>query len=238
MTEHCSSKVTLPLLSVIGEDSSETFFNTQYNEAYHSKIGPILEAEHKFVKPSCLKELLTNKKKIEILDLFFGLGYNTGIALDYTHKISNSPDINFIAIEKDIEIINKIKYLQVPDWYIKWQNLLSNLSRGLSWQTPTTIYFENNSITLHLDNVFNLIDKLPKRQFDIIFFDPFSHKTTPEFWEESFLSKVFNLLADNGTLTTYSGLKRVEKLATDLGFKTKRVQAIGRKKHSLCIERG
>ena len=44
----------LPLLPLIGEDGSQSFFNTKYNEAYHSKIGPITEAIHKFIEPLCI----------------------------------------------------------------------------------------------------------------------------------------------------------------------------------------
>ncbi len=217
------------LISFIGEDNAESFFNSQYNEAYHSRVGPLIEAEHKFVKPTSIKELILNNKKVKILDLFFGLGYNTGFALDYAYKVRELPHIEIIGVERDLEILNKIKELNVPSWYKKWKCLLQDLSENQS------ITFENTTIQLYKEDIFNLIEKLPKKYFDVIFFDPFSHKVAPMFWEDNFLISVFNLLGKNGTLTTYSGLKRVEKLACDLGYKTERIEPLGRKKHSLKI---
>lgn len=218
------------LHSLICEDGAETFFNIEVNEAYHSKIGPLIEAKHKFVEPSSLKELLLQGKKVKILDLFFGLGYNTGVALDFAHKMIQLPQIEITAVENDPKIINKIKELKVPDWYEKWKTILSKLAYN------NHIKSENISIKLHLNNIFEIIDKLPKGYFDVIFFDPFSHKRTPEFWENDFLASVFKMLSANGTLTTYSGLKRVDELARNLGYKTENTEPIGRKKPSLLIK--
>lgn len=223
----------LPLLPLIGEDGSQSFFNTKYNEAYHSKIGPITEAIHKFIEPLCIEEFLLNKSRIKILDLFFGLGYNTGIFLDTAYKITDLPIVEITAIEQDIEIIKQIKNLVVPKWYLRWKELFMKLESKNS--ILQKVECENVKITLHLENIFNMTDKLTKNYFDIILFDPFSHKVSPEFWSDSFLNFVFKLLAKGGKLSTYSGLKRVEKLAIELGYRTKRITPIGRKKNSLLI---
>ena len=231
MISTCREEINSSLHCIICEDGSQTFFNTKYNEAYHSKIGPITEARHKFVNPSCLEELIAENKKVRILDLFFGLGYNTGITLDTAYKISNNPQIEIVAIEKDIEIIRKIQDLEVPDWYKKWRDFLGGITNQI------TSSHENISITLCLECIFNAIEKLPNEYFDIIYFDPFSHKVTPEFWTDNFLKSVFKLLTQGGTLTTYSGLKRVAKLACEEGFIVRQIEPIGRKKNSLAIVR-
>ena len=224
---HCTEN----LVPLISEDGSQTFFNQKINESYHSKIGAVTEAEHKFVKPSCLFDLLSNDKEIKILDLFFGLGYNTGVAIDYAYKTISSPKLEILGVEADEGILNLIGDIQIPDWYRKWQELLSSLVK------EKEIDYENIKMKLLVNDIFKLIDKLPKNYFDVIFFDPFSHKVTKEFWDDKFLSDIFNLLKKGGTLTTYSGLKRVEKLALDLGFSIKRVEPLGRKKHSLVVVR-
>lgn len=214
----------------IGEDGAQSFFNTEYNEAYHSRIGPIKEAEHKFVKPSALNELILKNKKVKILDLFFGLGYNTGVALHCAYETAGLPSVEIVAVEKDPQIIQQIKELTVPEWYSKWQALLSKLDQ------KSSLSFDNVKIELYLDCVFNVINKLPQKYFDVIFFDPFSHKTAPRFWTDDFLTSVFKLLSNGGTLTTYSGLKRIASLANTLGLTAKQVEPIGRKKGSLLIE--
>lgn len=216
------------LVPIFCPDDSQTFFNTTFNESYHSKVGALAEAEHKFAIPS--KELLeeSDSRLIKILDPFFGLGYNTGAALKLVHELCNSPKIEITAIEKDIEIVKEIKNIKVPDSYKKWQDLLKSF--------PENKLIELNSIKVNLfiDDIFNVIDNLNK--FDLIFFDPFSYKVAPDFWSDDFLLKIFNLLLPKGRLTTYSGLKRVEKLAINNRFNVIKIPALGKKNHSLCIE--
>lgn len=217
-------------IPVFCPDNSQTFFNTSFQESYHSKVGAVIEAEHKFVKPC--EDILKNaeNKKIRILDPFFGLGYNTGVALDLAYKICKNPHIEIIAIEKDIEIVKEIKNIEVPDSYKQWKDLLK------CFPAKDYIEFEGVKINLFIEDIFSSIPKLQKHSFDIIFFDPFSYKVAPDFWSDDFLLKIFCLLSPGGKLTTYSGLKRVEKLATENGFHIMRVPALGKKTHSLCIK--
>jgi len=216
--------------SIFCPDGAQTFFNSEFQEAYHSKIGPITESLHKFVKPceSILKRSFS--REVKILDLFFGLGYNSGVAIDFIYNLGTNPNICITAIEKDKNIIEKIREITVPEGYIKWKELLQNLDQR------DYIEYEKIKIKLILDDIFNALKSLENNTYDIIFFDPFSFKVAPQFWTEEFLLSVFKLLSKGGRLTTYSGLKRVEKLATDNGFNVIRVDAIGRKTHSLCIE--
>lgn len=218
------------LIPILCPDNSQTFFNTSFQESYHSKVGATLEAKHKFVTP-CESILADSQsRKIKILDPFFGLGYNTGIALDLACKVCKNPLIEVTAVEKDVEIIKEISNIQVPSNYKKWQAFLKPF--------PETNHIELKGIKINLfiDDIFNLISEFKKKSFDIIFFDPFSYRVAPEFWEENFLLKIFDLLLPGGKLTTYSGLKRVEKLAIENGFNVTRIPALGRKTSSLCIE--
>lgn len=161
--------------------------------------------------------------------MFFGLGYNTGVCLDFAYKTVNNPNLEITAVEKDFDIICRIKDLEVPKHYKQWQNFLSGLTEN------SCLNFEKISIELHLGNVFDIRNKLKEKSFDVIFFDPFSHKVAPEFWTNDFLISIFSLLDIGGILTTYSGLKRVEALALENNFAVKRISALGRKKHSLSI---
>ncbi len=210
-------------------DESQTFFNTEFNESYHSHIGPVTESFFKFVNPceDILKH--SSNKKIKILDLFFGLGYNSGIAINHSYTLSQSPNLEIVGIENDISILKEIKNIKVPDNYRFTRKILQDCSE------KSEINFGNVRLNILIGDVFSFLNKLEQNTYDIIFFDPFSYKTAPEFWEENFLLQVFKMLTPGGKLTTYSGLKRVEKLALDNGFKVIRVPAIGRKKHSLCI---
>ena len=224
------------LQPIIGKEGAQTFFNVKVGEAYHSVIGPIIEAEHKFVKPCKFEDLISKNQKIKILDLFFGLGYNTGIALHYINKrLENetknmSPEVEILGIENDPLILKQVKNLLVPEWYTKWKNLLSELS------FHKKLEYKNISMKIIIDDVFKIIGNLQEKSFDVIFFDPFSHKTKPEFWTEAFLNKVFNLLAPGGVLTTYSSLKKLRNCANDFGLSVIEIEPVGRKKPSLALK--
>ena len=65
---------------VITKDSSITFYNEEYGETYHSVTGAVEEAYKKFAEPAL--EAVKGKNDIKILDVCFGLGYNSAAAID------------------------------------------------------------------------------------------------------------------------------------------------------------
>ena len=79
---------------IITNDSSETFFNDEFNETYHSNTGAVEESYEKFAKP-CL-EFLKDKKEINVLDFCFGLGYNSAALIELLDY-----NINIICIDND-----------------------------------------------------------------------------------------------------------------------------------------
>ena len=60
------------------EDGSIGLYNKEMNEIYHSKYGAKKEAFEKFVEPA----LILNNKQLKILDVCYGIGYNTKCALE------------------------------------------------------------------------------------------------------------------------------------------------------------
>lgn len=222
------SKNLSPIFGTL--DSSQTFFNKKYNEAYHSHVGPISEATHKFLVPSDFKNLTKKNVPIKILDPFFGLGYNTGVTLNYFLNQAKNIQAEFICIEKDREILNEIKDLKTEKDYEYIRELLSELVNKKELQ------IKNINLKLINDDIFNIINTFPTKHFHAIFFDPFSYKTTPEFWGDEFILTMLNFLTHKGILTTYSSLKRLEELAIKNSFNIIRVSPLGRKKHSLAFQ--
>ena len=80
------------------DDSSTGLYNEDVKDIYHSKTGAKKESLEKFIIPSNLyyfEEKL--KRKIEILDICYGIGYNTKTVLEYSRK----KNINITCIDKD-----------------------------------------------------------------------------------------------------------------------------------------
>ncbi len=181
------------------KDNSFTFFNEEFNETYHSVSGAIEESFEKFVKPC--KEF----KNPKILDICFGVGYNSCAALDFFENCK------ITAIEKDKEILSKIKELN-PNFknYDKIKKLEINLIIGDA----------------------RIVVKDLKEKFDIVFLDPFSPKKCPELWTLEFIKDIYNIMNKNGILTTYSCARSVRDNLVKAGFFVKDGPCIGRKSPS------
>ena len=59
------------------EDGSIGLYSFADKDVYHSKFGALTEAWEKFILPSGVDKLLKSKSEINVLDLCYGIGYNT-----------------------------------------------------------------------------------------------------------------------------------------------------------------
>ena len=64
-------------------DGSVGLYSDADNEVYHSVYGALTEAYEKFVFPANIDELLKNKSEIKLLDICYGIGYNTKAFIQY-----------------------------------------------------------------------------------------------------------------------------------------------------------
>ena len=91
------------------KDGSYTFFNKEFNQYCHSEYGAADECREKIVAP-CL-ELKDRKEKEwipKILDIGFGMGYNSAAALDLFGPC------NIIGLENNQEIIKAALTISAP----------------------------------------------------------------------------------------------------------------------------
>ena len=91
-------------------DGSPTLWNDKYEEHYHSVSGAIEEAFKKFAEPCRIKEL-SRLGKIRILDVCFGIGYNSAAAIEIAMQENNACEIEIVGIEKDPGIMREIQKL-------------------------------------------------------------------------------------------------------------------------------
>ena len=64
-------------------DGSVGLFSPSADDIYHSTYGALTEAYEKFILPSNIKNFLKENTEIKILDICFGIGYNTKSFLNY-----------------------------------------------------------------------------------------------------------------------------------------------------------
>ena len=195
------------------EDTSATYFNAEFNENYHSTVGALTEALHKFILPSKLKER-AKENTVHLLDVPFGLGYNSLCSLDQTDNISitaieyDAPPTSFLLEEEGIKET--------------WRELLLSLKEKKSYKKG------NASINLIIDDARHAL-KGTGLKFDLIFLDPFSPKKNPELWSLDFMRILYKILDKNGLLITYSSAMPVLSALKRAGFFVGQTPAVGRK---------
>ena len=63
-------------------DGSVGLYSTDFNDIYHSATGALTEAYEKFIYPVDFNNLL-QKDKIKVLDICYGIGYNSKSFLNF-----------------------------------------------------------------------------------------------------------------------------------------------------------
>ncbi len=73
----------------------------------------------------------------------------------------------------------------------------------------------------------------PGGEYDIVYFDAFAPDVQPELWTEEIFSKLFEVMAENGVLVTYSARGSVKQALRKAGFRVERLPGALGKRHML-----
>lgn len=84
------------------EDGSVGLYNNIVQDIYHSKYGALKESIEKFILPSGILDFVNHNKEVKILDICFGIGYNSKNALYFSKKSNNNIKIIIDALENDL----------------------------------------------------------------------------------------------------------------------------------------
>ena len=188
------------------DDGSYTFFSEEFQELFHSHSGAKLEAEQKFVNPCQLKVKAKHQKSLKILDVCYGLGYNSAAALEEIWSINRECNIELIALESDVNVpYQAIVYHLLKQWPSFIEDYLTQLAQNHEIQIPRL------RANLLIGDARNTIQTLYRSGFkaDAIFLDPFSPPKCPQLWTLEFIELVSGCLDHQGKLGTYSSAAAV-----------------------------
>lgn len=194
-----SSPQDLPLQPT--EDGSFTFFSPEFGETFHSRFGAKAEAKSKFVEPLNLAAKAT-APSLKILDICYGLGYNTAAALAAIWEVNPNCQVEMIGLELDPRVPQRaIAQGLLDDYPVPIPAALKTLGTQLqitsdNFQGKLLIGDARKTLKQVYDSGF---------QADAIFLDPFSPPSCPGLWTVEFLAMVAQCLKpDGGGLATYS----------------------------------
>ncbi|MCX8083568.1 MAG: MnmC family methyltransferase [Calditerrivibrio sp.] len=188
-------------------DGSISFYNLTYEEAYHAKsIGAYTESLYKYVLASGIREKLL-KKSIKLLDIGFGLGYNIAVTIEKTLDLKNR--LHIVSLEKDKELINIVYNLEIL-WPVNGFKILKKLIKNGEYDK---YYFDLR----YGDAVTEILKETDS--YDVIYFDPFSKNKNSEMWSRDVINKLYDILKDDGVITTYACSKKIREEFRNIGFK-------------------
>lgn len=121
-------------------DGSVGLYNSDYNDIYHSADGALTEAYEKFIYPLNIDKLLS-KDNIKILDICYGIGYNSKSFLNLVLekiKFSKKNSKNLFIKNNSIETI-----------------YTNNISKKVEQKKSETNNIYNS--TIYTDNIFEKI---------------------------------------------------------------------------------
>ncbi|NJL53634.1 MAG: hypothetical protein HC930_18370 [Hydrococcus sp. SU_1_0] len=206
-------------------DGSYTFFSEEFQETFHSSFGAKQEAEVRYIEPCQLPELAT-KQSIQILDVCYGLGYNSAAALEAIWSVNPSCQVELIALEIAADVPQQaIQHHLLRQWQLPVANVLAELAN------KSKVSQDLLSAQLLLGDARQTITSLVKQnwQADAIFLDPFSPPKCPQLWTVEFIDLLTQCLAPQGRLATYSASAAVRTAFLTAGLNIGSITGAGRK---------
>ncbi len=94
------------------QDGSVGLYNNEVADIYHSTYGAISEAVEKFVSPLNFSQYFYNRKELNVLDICYGIGYNTKAFLLEIFKYNYEGKIHIDALEYDKRLISISPFIQ------------------------------------------------------------------------------------------------------------------------------
>ena len=209
-------------------DGSNTIFNSEVGENYHSHHGALQESRHVFVK-SGLQFFLdkTETNQVSVLEVGFGTGLNFLLSADYC--TSENVQLDYTGIEAyplTNEMISQTGY----DEYVSpglWGEFISNYSSAL--QTHIEL---NKNCRLHIANV-RLMEFQSDQKFDVIYFDAFAAAYQPEMWDELAITHTLQFLKPGGVFVTYAITGNLKRIVKSLGLKVEKAPGAPGKREML-----
>jgi tRNA U34 5-methylaminomethyl-2-thiouridine-forming methyltransferase MnmC len=203
------------------EDGSQSLYDEELNETYHSTKGARAESEYVFLKmglDALVEGMSNNESRISILEVGFGTGLNAW--LTWKWAIDRNVSIHFHTLEpfpvsmelvKQMDLATDARFINIHE--AKWNE------------------------TTPLDTLFSLEKSMSKLEeseltdsYDCIFFDAFAPSKQPEVWSLENLQKCFEALKPNGLLTTYCAQGQFKRNLTSVGFEVEVLPgALGKK---------
>jgi len=194
----------------LSEDGSYTAYSKEYDEHYHStKDGALRESLFKHVLPAM--KHAEDLEEIHILDICYGLGFNTLATLYYLQKNQVNKKVCIYSPELDSDLIASLTNFIYPQEFASFKNIIEILSKKKSFEN------EQIKIELFIGDARDYVKQF-KNKFDIVYQDAFSPASNPVLWTKEYFADIADAIKYEGILTTYSTALKTRLALYENGF--------------------
>jgi tRNA U34 5-methylaminomethyl-2-thiouridine-forming methyltransferase MnmC len=237
------------------DDGSLSCLDFETGELSHNRAGAYTEALQNYILPSLLLEKVKNTDYIKVLDVCYGMGYNSWTLVNEVLKQGNVAQrtgmkpltLSIVGIEKHPEVIHFLPHVFKHPTFDDLRNKLSQSEHNIYYRTLMGTFYTKVGMPDGLSIMFNLTDwfrleftlwvddircRVPKigADFDAIFHDPFSPQKMPELWSEDLFRHYHHALKKKqGLMLTYSTAAAVRGGLMEAGFQVLKTQGVGKK---------
>ncbi len=193
------------------EDGTITLYSSEFDECYHStRDGALNESLNKHIIPA-FKLIDTQKDELNILDVCFGLGYNTLTTLYYLQNNPIESKINIFSPEFDEDLVASLQKFDYPKEFEPFSKIIEQISKEGFYSD------ESISIKILFGDARESIPKIESK-IDILYQDPFSPKKNPLLWTKEYFATIKAIASKDLILTTYSSATAVRMGLYENGF--------------------
>lgn len=214
---------------VTTNDGSNTLYSSKFNQHYHSvKAGAINEALFKHAIPAITYATNNNLLEINILDICFGLGYNTFTTIDYIIKNNLDIKVNFYSPEFDSKLIKSLQDFEFPDEFAYMKNIIDEVSKNNFYEDDRfKIEVFIGDARTYIKNINNI---------DVVYQDAFSSDVNKELWTKEYFEDIYNCTSQNCLMTTYSIATPIRLGMWESGFEIYEYRSGATDRQTVCFK--
>jgi len=208
-------------------DGSNTLFSSKYNQHFHDlKTGAIQESLNKHVIPALT--LKKDSKKLKILDICFGIGYNTFSTIYYILKNNLDISLEIYSPELDMDLVKSLDKFIFPKEFDDIKHIINSIANKL--------FYEDKKIKIEVKicDAREYIKTL--ENIDIVYQDAFSSEVNKELWSVEYFKDIYKSCNKNALMTTYSISTNVRLSMYEAGFYIYEINPSGNRKQTLALK--
>ena len=178
------------------DDGTFTARSGYFDECYHStRDGALKESLKKHVEPAF--SLTPFKPKLNILDICFGLGYNTLSTLYFLDQKAWRGEVAIYAPEFDEALVRSLPDFPYPEALTPYREVIETVASGKPYEANA------KRVEVVLGDARDFL-RQTDLTFDIVYQDAFSPKKNPLLWTQEYFAELTARLSPDAIITTYS----------------------------------